>query len=251
VTDPDGKVVFESRPQQVRQAMDPGVARTLRSFMREVMVTGTGAAANVEWVEIGGKTGTSEKLVEGQYSGRRHYASFLGIAPLEDPRIVCYIVLDEPQGATFGGSAAAPVFRRVLEAFGRLPGASVAPKYERMLVQEGPARRDIVGLWTGARDAAAGPHDGPGLLAPEKGLPDLRGVPLRRALQALAGYGVGVEIRGTGVVREQDPLPGSASEGTVVLTGDREGATTVMAANHTAGKEETPGPRSTGPSGSR
>lgn len=251
VTDPEGKVVFESRPQAVRQAMDPGVARTLRTFMREVMTTGTGEAANVDWVEIGGKTGTSEKLFEGQYSGKRHYASFVGIAPLENPRIVCYIVLDEPQGATFGGSAAAPVFRRMLEAFGRLPGACVAPRYERILVQDGPARRDMAGLWTGAREAAAGPHDGPGLLAPGEGLPDLRGVPLRRALQALAVYGVGVEVRGTGVVREQAPPPGSACEGTVVLTGDREGATAVMAAEHPAGKEEEPGPRSTGPSGSR
>jgi cell division protein FtsI (penicillin-binding protein 3) len=238
VTTPEGKVVFESRPQPVRRALDPATAATLRSFMREVMVTGTGKSANVDWMDIGGKTGTTEKLKDGAYSSAAHYASFVGIAPLEDPKLVCFILLDEPQGVTFGGSAAAPVFKRVLESFGRLPDSWLSPKYERLLVEETHDARVRSAVWAGARAANAAPAR----LAPREpegdGLPDLRGLPLRGALQMLAPYGIQVEVRGSGVVKEQEPAPGSAIEGPIVLTGDRDGSPVLLAGKVSSTQEE-------------
>jgi membrane peptidoglycan carboxypeptidase len=252
VTTPDGKVVFEARPQPVRQALDPATAKTLRSFMREVMVSGTGESANVDWMELGGKTGTTEKLVDGAYSSAAHYASFVGIAPLEDPKLVCYIVLDEPKGATFGGSAAAPVFRRVLESYGRLPDSWLHPKYERLLVENERPKAALAALWSGAREASAAPASSSYGTEPQgSGLPDLRGVPLRRALQILSAYGATVEVKGTGVVRDQEPAAGSEIDGPVVLTGDRDGDPVLLAGAAPKSKEEMKGPSKPGHSGLR
>ena len=251
VITPDGKVLFESRPQPVRRVLDAGTASTLRSFMREVMVSGTGKGANVDWMEIGGKTGTTEKLVDGAYSSSRHYASFVGIAPLEDPKLVCFVLLDEPRGATFGGSAAAPVFQRMLESFGRLPGAWLRPKYERLLVEDTRGKTARNALWSGATDAHAAPARYTAHEPKVEGVPDLRGIPLRRALQVLHAYGLEVEVRGTGVVLEQEPAPGSPLEGSIVLTGDRDGKPVLLHGTGPAVHEETEGDEKPARSGSR
>jgi len=242
VTTPEGKVVFESRPQPVRRALDAGTAATLRSFMHEVMVSGTGKGANVDWMDIGGKTGTTEKLKDGAYSSAAHYASFVGIAPLEDPKLVCFILLDEPKGATFGGSAAAPVFKRVLESFGRLPDSWLRPKYERLLVEDTHPAPPRAAVWRGTREANAAPARLAGLEPQGDGLPDLRGMPLRGALQVLSPYGLQVEVHGSGVVKEQEPAPGSAIEGPIVLTGDRDGSPVLLAGKASPVQEEKKGP---------
>jgi hypothetical protein len=206
ITDADGNVVYRGRPEPIRRVMEPSVARTVRTFMRRVMTDGTGTAAELEWVEIGGKTGTAEKLVDGQYSGNKHYASFAGIAPINDPRLVCVVMLDEPQGANFGGSAAAPVFRQVLEGQARLRGALLAPEYDTVIVPGGGQ-----GMRLGPPDAFAD-EKGRRLSGPptgENGLPELRNLSLREALRTLQSYGLMAEVTGHGVVVGQEPLPGT------------------------------------------
>ncbi len=215
ITDTDGRVVFQSRPEPVRRVMEPSVARTIRQFMRRVMTDGTGKSADLEWVEAGGKTGTAEKLVGGQYSGNKHYASFVGIAPYDAPEIVCMILIDEPQGSTFGGSAAAPVFKEVLESVGRLRDARLSPDYKTMLVAAPPL--DPIGLGPGDVEADEARPELPQMLSPDGGVPELRGQPLRQALWTLQIHGMQATVSGTGVVVGQDPLPGTDSTLTVAL----------------------------------
>jgi cell division protein FtsI (penicillin-binding protein 3) len=215
ITDSDGRTVFRSRPEPVRRVMEPAVARTVRTFMRRVMTDGTGKSANLEWVEAGGKTGTAEKLVDGHYSGSKHYASFVGIAPYDDPEIVCMILIDEPQGSTFGGSAAAPVFKEVLEAVSRLRGARLCPDYATMMVGEPPA--DAKRLGPGAVEADEATAEFPPTPSPEGGVPDVRGQSLRQALWTLQINGMRAEVSGTGVVIRQEPAPGTDSTTTVTL----------------------------------
>ena len=72
---------------------------------------GTAKRARVPGYEVGGKTGTVHKVGVGGYDANRYVAFFVGIAPIEDPRIVTAIVINEPKGSlTHGGTAAAPVF---------------------------------------------------------------------------------------------------------------------------------------------
>ncbi|MDH4133785.1 MAG: penicillin-binding transpeptidase domain-containing protein, partial [Gammaproteobacteria bacterium] len=96
--------------------MSAATARAVRGMLEQaVSRDGTGAAAQVAYYRVGGKTGTAHKLVNGEYSDNRYIASFAGFAPASDPRLVMVVTVDEPAGGIyFGGQVAAPVFSRVM-----------------------------------------------------------------------------------------------------------------------------------------
>ncbi|NND03975.1 MAG: penicillin-binding protein 2 [Acidimicrobiia bacterium] len=107
-----------------RPVVSAETARTMRLMLQGVVETGTGTLAAIDSYTVGGKTGTTEKFVPGEgYSLEDRIASFIGIAPIDDPRIVVAVVLDSPNGELedgsdlkFGGVSAAPVFAAVAEA---------------------------------------------------------------------------------------------------------------------------------------
>ncbi len=107
-----------------RPVISEETARTMRLLLRGVVETGTGTRAAVDSYTVGGKTGTTEKFVPGEgYSLEDRISSFIGIAPINEPRIVVAVVLDSPHGELedgsdlrFGGISAAPVFAEVAEA---------------------------------------------------------------------------------------------------------------------------------------
>jgi len=98
------------------RVMSEQTARQVRSMLEQaVSQDGTGAAAQVAYYRVGGKTGTAHKLVNGEYAKNSYIASFAGFAPASDPRLVMIITVDEPQGsAYYGGQVAAPVFSKVM-----------------------------------------------------------------------------------------------------------------------------------------
>ncbi|MCW5617920.1 MAG: penicillin-binding protein 2, partial [Nitrosomonas sp.] len=76
---------------------------------------GTAPLARVNGYRVAGKTGTAHKLVEGKYAKNRYISSFVGFAPVSNPRLIVAVVLDEPSaGKYFGGAVAAPVFSQVM-----------------------------------------------------------------------------------------------------------------------------------------
>jgi membrane peptidoglycan carboxypeptidase len=222
----------------VRRALSTRVARTLREFMGGVVASGTGTEAALSWIEVGGKTGTTEKLVNGRYSSRRHYASFVGMAPLDDPRIVCLIMIDEPEGwKQYGGSAAAPVFHEMMESWGRLPGAWLRPGFANLEIPK--PSRDREGrfgppsAWADSERTGEAPE---GLSA--EGVPDVRSCSLRKALQTLRSHGRTARFQGSGIVTRQDPPPGSRAKGPVRLWCSTDGTASVV---RTAGGAASPG----------
>jgi cell division protein FtsI (penicillin-binding protein 3) len=83
-----------------------------------VVNLGTGRKARSSIYQVGGKSGTTEKIVNGKYSPDHNSSSFVAVAPLSDPKLVVAVMLDEPQaprGKRGGGSVAAPIVRHVLE----------------------------------------------------------------------------------------------------------------------------------------
>lgn len=114
VRDSEGRLVKAVGTEAVRQVVQPHVARAVLQMMIGTVADGTGAEAALEGYVIAGKTGTAQKpSPSGGYDPYRYVASFLGIVPVEDPRLLIVVVLDEPQGMYFGGAVAAPVFREV------------------------------------------------------------------------------------------------------------------------------------------
>ena len=100
-----------------RQVVSAGTARTLRVMLRNVVESGTGTRAGVADYSVGGKTGTTRRFVEGEGYTDQVVASFIGMAPIEDPQLVVAVVIDAPgEGFESGGLAAAPVFAEVVEA---------------------------------------------------------------------------------------------------------------------------------------
>ncbi|NBU79729.1 MAG: penicillin-binding protein 2, partial [Sphingomonadaceae bacterium] len=92
----------------------PETSRQVR-LMLEMVVSpeGTANKAAVPGYRVGGKTGTAHKLVNGRYANK-YLASFVGIGPISDPRLVVGVVVDEPVGAHYGGDVAGPVFSEVM-----------------------------------------------------------------------------------------------------------------------------------------
>jgi cell division protein FtsI/penicillin-binding protein 2 len=84
------------------------------ALMEGVVTDGTGTAARIDGYRVAGKTGTAQKpSPRGGYLADAYVASFLGIVPVEKPRLAIFVLLDEPRGAYYGGAVAAPVFRAV------------------------------------------------------------------------------------------------------------------------------------------
>ncbi|HSA56649.1 MAG TPA: penicillin-binding protein 2, partial [Gemmatimonadaceae bacterium] len=115
VQDPDGHVVFAHRPRAVRRVLAPATARTLRGILASVVDSGTATDAALAAYAFGGKSGTAKLLVNGRYAAR-YTSTFVGVFPANDPQYVVLVKLDEPQGTYYGGKAAAPVAKAVIEA---------------------------------------------------------------------------------------------------------------------------------------
>ena len=88
------------------------VSDKMKMLLEKVVAEGTGKKCYIEGYRIGGKTATSQKLPRG--SGK-YIASFIGFAPADDPKIVGIVMIDEPVGAYYGGTVAAPVMREIFE----------------------------------------------------------------------------------------------------------------------------------------
>ncbi len=118
------KILYEHAPKGAKQLLDPGISRDLIQVMKYVTKPGGSAwRADIPGFTEAGKTGTSEKIVNNQYSKKDHISSFVGMAPAKNPRFVLMIVIDEPVKRfipgvgknQMGGVCAAPVFRLIGE----------------------------------------------------------------------------------------------------------------------------------------
>ncbi len=102
-------------PAEARRAVSPETAAAMRTMMEGVVSGegGTGKRAQLRGVRVGGKTGTAQKLEGGRYANDKYIAWFIGLAPLDAPRVAIAVGIDEPRGVHTGGAVAAPVFARV------------------------------------------------------------------------------------------------------------------------------------------
>lgn len=109
--DNEGNVVSQTQPVEKRQVVSESTSEKIMASMEQVALNGTARNAYVAGYRVGGKTGTSDKLNNvGEVA-----ASFVGVAPSNDPSVTVLIVVDEPEGATGGGAVAAPVAGEVIE----------------------------------------------------------------------------------------------------------------------------------------
>ena len=119
IFDSSGQDVVRFQPKAKRRVVSTEVAQTVANMLADVVGDqGTARRAAIDNYNIAGKTGTTQKIVNGRYSSQHHVASFSGFFPADKPSLVITIVVDEPQsqGVAYGGSFAAPAFRNIAQA---------------------------------------------------------------------------------------------------------------------------------------
>ena len=236
--DANGNVVEKNKPTEVRRVISESTAATIRSMLFRVVNSGTAkkvVSKKLPDVFFGGKTGTAEKFnQETQKYDRDHQvASFIGLAPVENTRYVCLVLVDDPQGKHVGGLTAGPIFRRIMEGIYYHPEIS-PPSYNLAQVKTSNACDvDFMGLTVdaakklasdkGCKVAFAGEgvrvisqnidYTGDAGVVLSLGemlaskMPDLKGLSLRDAMEIMGNIRVNVEYEGKGRVVAQSPKP--------------------------------------------
>jgi cell division protein FtsI (penicillin-binding protein 3) len=199
VVDAHGVVEDSERPAALVRVVSKDTADAVTRMM--VMVTepgGTAPRARVPGYTVAGKTGTAEKVVDGKYGSAR-IGSFMGFLPAYDPEIAIVVVVDEPsKGSRYGGVVAAPAFAEIGVHAMRYLGV--------------PADQPVVGdVVADQVEPDAEENVSRELVASEHGLvmPDLTGVPMRRALATLQGAGLSLTLVGSGEVASHQPVAGA------------------------------------------
>ncbi|MDR2712020.1 MAG: stage V sporulation protein D [Clostridiales bacterium] len=196
IRDDDNNVVQAFAPQEVRRVITEETAATVRDVLERVVTKGTGSRAYIPGMRVAGKTGTAQKAEGGRYAEGKYVASFIGLAPANDPQIVALVIIDEPGGYPYqGGQVAAPVFQVIVSDVLRYLG--VVPQ------STGDLRQDVE-------------EDG---TVKEIVVPDVVNLSLADAEKALLLCGLEAQISGNGsVVNSQVPAGLSrVKAGTAVL----------------------------------
>lgn len=181
--------VSERKPEIVREVIDQNVAKQVSEYLEQVVADqeiGTGRHAYIEGYRVAGKTGTAIKVINGGYNQDRAVVSFIGFAPVEDPRIVLLVVVDDPKDFYQGGGFVAPyMFKDIVSQSLHYMGVPSS-------LQSNPKSN---GNKLGSR--------------PTVPAPDMQNMKVRDAKQQLAEQGMVFDTIGAGdTVKRQYPKPG-------------------------------------------
>ncbi len=203
----DGTVVMENSPKLVRRVISEKTSATMKNFLVGVVEHGTGEKAQLKMVKVGGKTGTSQKLIDGKYSKMDYNSSFVGFFPADNPKIVCLILVNSPKIGRYGGSVAAPIFKEVTEQIlNANPDLLTNPGDE--LKNDDPKLKVVFAENKNADEENLTPTakrlTGKSLnLVKKNKMPDLTNYSLRDAIFVLNKIGIKYKVRGSGKVVAQ------------------------------------------------
>ncbi len=180
----DGQIVESFSPQKVRQTISPETSEKMKHVMERVVID-SGSTAAVKGYRVGGKSGTSEKQPRGS---NKYIGSFVGVAPIDNPQIICMVILDEPTGENYyGGVITAPaaggIIKDVMQYYG------IEPQY----TEEELAQMDTT-------------------------VPDVTGKTPDEAKNAIVSFGLDYTVRGEGnVIVSQHPEAGEKVKSNTVV----------------------------------
>lgn len=109
--------ILDGQVPESHRVLSEKVALQMRIMLKEAAATGKSAAAQVKGFTVAGKTGTAQKIADDGigYSKEKYWASFVGMVPAEDPKLVILVMVDEPQQEYYGSEVAAPAFARIAD----------------------------------------------------------------------------------------------------------------------------------------
>lgn len=125
----DGKVVYEQTLTQLEKVVSENIVNDMRELMRMVVKKGGGGASKVEGYTVGGKTGTAQKYDATGVSTTNYIGSYICISPVENPKYVVMVIIDEPKTSIYGNIVATPVageiLKKLFEIYGDKPYVDV------------------------------------------------------------------------------------------------------------------------------
>lgn len=143
ITDENGNVIQDMEPTLLRETISKTTSDTLKQYMYSTVTAGTGNTAKVDGYSMGGKTGTGQKIPR---DGINYLVSFIGFAPVDDPQLMIYCIVDEPNSPDQPHSSFAQnIVREILEEI--LPYMNIYPDEETTGLHAG---WDITGTDVGA-----------------------------------------------------------------------------------------------------
>ena len=241
--DSDGNLVEKKDPVKVRRVISERTAASIRKMLNRVVNSGTAkrvASKKIPDVIFGGKTGTAEKYNQetGKYDREHQVASFIGLAPVEDVRYVCMVLVDDPNADKLyghtGGATAGPIFRRIMEGIYYHPKLSPASHELAFVGKKTACEGDYVGMLAETAKTVAANKKCPVIFEGEGSrviavrrdktdslalvlklgdvdastMPDLKGLSLKDALEIAGNIRMNVEYTGMGRVVSQTPKVG-------------------------------------------
>jgi len=213
LVDKNGNVIQENSPVEVRRVISKNTSDKMRNILQGVVDHGTGKQARIDSIKVGGKTGTSKLVINGKYSNDQYYSSFVGFYPTENPKLVCYVLINKPKGQYYGGLVSAPIFKNIIKRIHSLEESKVVPRVQdsEIKIAENSVQSVEFNL---AQNNSQVEQD---LTTTENvfafssnanAMPDLHGMTIKEAVLTLNEMGIKWSISGSGVIVEQSIKPG-------------------------------------------
>lgn len=208
----NGEIVKENSPVVLRKIISHETSQLLRDMLISAVNEGTGKKAALDGILIGGKTGTTRRLVNGQYSRESYNSSFVGFFPAENPTYICLIVFNSPSKESYyGGDVAAPVFRE----FVKLVLEHSPEKFnnhidEKNIVKISSIKEKSSEQFILAENETEQLQIVKSVVESKQSMPDLRGMAARDAIKLLNKMNLKFEMNGFGKIQSQSISPGSS-----------------------------------------
>ncbi len=220
IVDQRGEAIRNFYPSIRRDVISSETAKKVRGVLEGVVrQDGTAPKAAIKKYSVAGKTGTAQKVdpIRKTYSNKKFVAIFGGFTPSDSPALVILVALDEPKGIPYGGVVAAPVFRDV--GYWTLNHLNVAPSFPPATSLSASKART---LRTSQQDVSHSIERKEKIIAPRPDLPgsipNLIGLGVRDVLKKAQQLGLRVVVKGSGIVVEQVPEPGTPLKKDRLLT---------------------------------
>lgn len=194
----DGELIEEFQKKQIRRVISEETSSIMKTILGKAVKKGTGKQAAIEYISVGGKTGTSQKFIDGSYSKSHYNTSFIGFFPVEDPQVIILIHYNSPQTAKYGGFVAAPVFKSVAEKIIEKDFS----KFEKYVDDEYKQKM----LYSNSSGHNVSEKFVENTLSKNKSsliMPNLINQPLSEAVSKLNRLGINYKIKGSGIITEQ------------------------------------------------
>ena len=214
IIDQNNNQVFSEKTKVLRRIADVQTMKEIRQMLRGVIIDGTGENASISGWKIAGKTGTAQKWKDGKYSNKQFISNFVGFFPYDDPKILTFIMLDEPsQPFHWGSEGAAVAFNRVVKRIINMDNSITPPKNKKYTSLKKPI--NYLNKEIDIKDEIEPERIELSFLSTQQihgnktEVPEIRGFSMRKAMRVLRSFDLNFKIQGTGKVLWQSPRPGS------------------------------------------